>query len=86
MRALALEYFGWELATEGDAFLLAFHDCFDAISFALTFQDALMDEVSCIQDGSDGRDSYFTLRCATIVLNLCLCRREVFYVHSSHAS
>ncbi len=26
MRSLALEYFGWELATEGDAFLLAFHD------------------------------------------------------------
>ena len=47
MRALALEYFGWELATEGDAFLLAFHDCYDAVSFALTFQDALMDEVSC---------------------------------------
>jgi class 3 adenylate cyclase len=45
MRALALEYFGWELATEGDAFLLAFHDPFDAVSFALTFQDALMDEV-----------------------------------------
>ena len=38
MRSLALEYFGWELATEGDAFLLAFHDVYDAVSFALTFQ------------------------------------------------
>lgn len=44
MRSLALEYFGWELATEGDAFLLAFHDVFDAVSFALTFQNELMDQ------------------------------------------
>eukprot|EP00615_Pteridomonas_danica_P010230 CAMPEP_0114347454 /NCGR_PEP_ID=MMETSP0101-20121206/13901_1 /TAXON_ID=38822 ORGANISM="Pteridomonas danica, Strain PT" /NCGR_SAMPLE_ID=MMETSP0101 /ASSEMBLY_ACC=CAM_ASM_000211 /LENGTH=680 /DNA_ID=CAMNT_0001484749 /DNA_START=348 /DNA_END=2390 /DNA_ORIENTATION=- len=44
MRSLALEYFGWELATEGDAFLLAFHDVFDAVSFALTFQHELMDQ------------------------------------------
>jgi class 3 adenylate cyclase len=44
MRSLALEYFGWELATEGDAFLLAFHDVFDAVSFALTFQYELMEE------------------------------------------
>ena len=44
MRSLALEYFGWELATEGDAFLLAFHDTYDAVSFALTFQNELMDQ------------------------------------------
>jgi hypothetical protein len=44
MRSLALEYFGWELATEGDAFLLAFHDVYDAVSFALTFQTELMDQ------------------------------------------
>mmetsp|Transcript_39544 Transcript_39544/g.88481 ORF Transcript_39544/g.88481 Transcript_39544/m.88481 type:complete len:718 (-) Transcript_39544:152-2305(-) len=44
MRSLALEYFGWELATEGDAFLLAFHDVYDAVSFALTFQNELMDQ------------------------------------------
>uniref|UniRef100_A0A7S2WTU2 Guanylate cyclase domain-containing protein n=2 Tax=Rhizochromulina marina TaxID=1034831 RepID=A0A7S2WTU2_9STRA len=44
MRTLALEYFGWELATEGDAFLLSFHDVFDAVSMALTFQAEMMEQ------------------------------------------
>ena len=35
-------YWGYEIATEGDSFLLAFHDPSDAVEWAVTTQQALL--------------------------------------------
>ena len=38
MRGHLREFFGFEVSTEGDAFLLAFHDPVDAVKWCITVQ------------------------------------------------
>lgn len=35
------KFYGYEVSTEGDAFLVAFHEPFDAVAWCLTVQLAL---------------------------------------------
>ncbi|KAG1672359.1 hypothetical protein FOA52_010977 [Chlamydomonas sp. UWO 241] len=42
MRRCLSKYHGWESATEGDAFIMAFHTATDAVSFCLAVQEQLM--------------------------------------------
>ncbi|KAL3142345.1 hypothetical protein ABBQ38_002682 [Trebouxia sp. C0009 RCD-2024] len=43
LRSLLPKYFGYEVTTEGDAFIVAFHDPIDAIGWALHVQLALLE-------------------------------------------
>ncbi|KAL0023908.1 hypothetical protein WJX79_009620 [Trebouxia sp. C0005] len=43
LRSLLPKYFGYEVTTEGDAFMVAFHDPLDAIGWALHVQLALLE-------------------------------------------
>ena len=43
VRKLRVEYSGYEVETEGDSFLLAFHDAVDAFGFSLDLQQKLYD-------------------------------------------
>ncbi|GBF94709.1 adenylate cyclase [Raphidocelis subcapitata] len=43
MRDLISKYCGFEVTTEGDSFTIAFHDAFDAVSWALAMQQAMLD-------------------------------------------
>lgn len=43
IRQLCAEHWGYEVETEGDSFILAFHDPVDAIAFALSAQMALFE-------------------------------------------
>jgi class 3 adenylate cyclase len=42
MRRVIREYGGYESSTEGDSFIVAFHNAFDALSFARTVQLELL--------------------------------------------
>jgi class 3 adenylate cyclase len=41
MRELMGVFYGYEVSTEGDAFLVAFHEPFDAVAWCLATQLAL---------------------------------------------
>jgi len=41
-RQILPEHFGWESHTEGDSLVVAFHEVFDAVAFALHFQQRLL--------------------------------------------
>ncbi|DBA88295.1 TPA: hypothetical protein ACH3X1_016535 [Trebouxia sp. C0004] len=43
LRSMLPKYFGYEVTTEGDAFMVAFHDPLDAIAWALHVQLALLE-------------------------------------------
>ncbi|KIY97406.1 adenylate cyclase [Monoraphidium neglectum] len=43
MRDLISKYCGFEVTTEGDSFTVAFHDAFDAVSWALAMQQAMLE-------------------------------------------
>ena len=45
LRSYMGRFYGYEVTTEGDAFLVAFHDPFDAAAWCLTVQLALMCEL-----------------------------------------
>ena len=47
LRSYISRFYGYEVTTEGDAFLVAFHDAFDAAAWCLTVQLALMCEFFC---------------------------------------
>jgi hypothetical protein len=48
LRSYISRFYGYEVTTEGDAFLVAFHDAFDAAAWCLTVQLALMCEFFCL--------------------------------------
>jgi hypothetical protein len=70
LRRLLRRYSGYEVAVEGDAFIVAFHDVTDALQWAMHAQHALMDipwpEVFCLRS---------VLPCAAPVMHA---RRHIF--------
>lgn len=69
LRQYMAQFFGYEVQTEGDAFLVAFHEPFDAVAWCLTTQLALNSEcrllrpVACIPTNPQTNRASLPLLC-----------------------